>query len=170
MKKVKVGYLSLVKGSWINDKLAGQRTDALNMLNSLDIELADCGGLIQNEAQAAEAIEKFADVKVDCLVVHFLTFALGACAPSAAKKLGVPVIFWSVPEPPMQGGRLQANSFCAINMNWRFARNSGSKPKKSPCWRLWIGRRRFSKVLQSPFVKRRIKSGLRISPVRSTGS
>ena len=61
MKKVKVGYFSLVKGSWINDRLAGQRTDALNMLNSLDIELVDCGDLIQNEAQAAEAIEKFAD-------------------------------------------------------------------------------------------------------------
>ena len=29
MKKVKVGYFSLVKGSWINDRLAGQRTDAL---------------------------------------------------------------------------------------------------------------------------------------------
>ena len=56
MKKVKVGYFSLVKGSWINDRLAGQRTDALNMLNSLDIELVDCGDLIQNEAQAAEAI------------------------------------------------------------------------------------------------------------------
>ena len=78
MKKVKVGYFSLVKGSWINDRLAGQRTDALNMLNSLDIELVDCGDLIQNEAQAAEAIEKFADAGVDCLVVHFLTFALGA--------------------------------------------------------------------------------------------
>ncbi|MGN0870776.1 MAG: L-fucose/L-arabinose isomerase family protein [Victivallales bacterium] len=127
MKKVKVGYFSLVKGSWINDRLAGQRTDALKMLNSLDIELVDCGDLIQNEAQAAEAIEKFADAGVDCLVVHFLTFALGACAPSAAKKLGVPVIFWSVPEPPMQGGRLQANSFCATNMNahalWRMRLN-----------------------------------------------
>lgn len=61
MKKVKAGYFSLVKGSWINDRLAGQRTDALKMLNSLDIELVDCGDLIQNEAQAAEAIEKFAD-------------------------------------------------------------------------------------------------------------
>ncbi len=127
MKKVKVGYLSLVKGSWINERLAGQRADALKMLNSLEIELVDCGDLIQNEAQAAEAVERFAECHVDCLLVHFLTFALGACAPSAARKLGVPVIFWSVPEPPMCGGRLQANSFCATNMNahalWRMGLN-----------------------------------------------
>ena len=123
MKKIKVGYLSLVKGSWINERLAGQRAEALKMLSELDIEPVDCGGLIQNEAQAAEAVEHFASSSVDCLLIHFLTFALGACAPSAAKKLGVPVIFWSVPEPPMRGGRLQANSFCAANMNahalWR---------------------------------------------------
>ena len=127
MKKVKVGYLSLVKGSWINERLAGQRAEALKMLGALDIELVDCGDLIQSEAQAAEAVERFAESRVDCLLVHFLTFALGACAPSAARKLGVPVIFWSVPEPPMCGGRLQANSFCATNMNahalWKMGLN-----------------------------------------------
>ena len=127
MKKVKVGYLSLVKGSWINESLAGQRAEALKLLNSLEIELVDCGELLQSEAQAAEAVERFAECRVDCLLVHFLTFALGACAPSAARKLGVPVIFWSVPEPPMCGGRLQANSFCATNMNahalWRMGLN-----------------------------------------------
>ncbi len=127
MKKIRIGYLSLVKGSWINDSLAGQRENAVRLLNSLEEELIDCGGLIQNESQAADAVAKFSDAKVDCLVVHFLTFALGACAPSAARKLGVPVIFWSEPEPPMCGGRLAANSFCATNMNahalWKMGLN-----------------------------------------------
>ena len=37
--------------------------------------------------------------------------------PAAAKRLGVPVIFWSEPEPPWDGGRIQKNSFCGTNCN-----------------------------------------------------
>ncbi len=123
MNKLKVGYLSLVKGSWINESLESQRAKALQALGSLDCEVVDCGKLVQNEKEAAEVAGAFSDAKVDCLLVHFITFSLGSIVPMAARKLNVPVIFWSEPEPPMEGGRLAANSFCATNMNahalWR---------------------------------------------------
>lgn len=117
MNKLKVGYLSLVKGSWINDSLEGQRTDALRQLQSLDANIIDCGTLIQSETQAEEACEKFAAENVDVIIAHFITFSLGSIVPGIAAKLRKPILFWSEPEPPMTGGRIAANSFCATNMN-----------------------------------------------------
>ena len=59
----------------------------------------------------------FEDAHVDVVVVHFITFALGTIVPTVAMRLRKPIIFWSEPEPPMTGGRIEANSFCAANMN-----------------------------------------------------
>lgn len=123
MDKLKVGYLSLVKGSWINDKLEGQRQEALRALAGLDAEVIDCGLLIQSEAEAERVCQKFEEARVDVILAHFITFSLGSIVPGMAVKLRKPVIFWSEPEPPMTGGRIAANSFCATNMNahalWR---------------------------------------------------
>jgi L-fucose isomerase-like protein len=117
MEKLKVGYLSLVKGSWINDKLEKQRQDALKALKELDVELVDCGLLIQSEEEADAVCKKFELERVDVILAHSITFSLGSVIPGMAVKLRVPVIFWSEPEPPMTGGRIEANSFCAANMN-----------------------------------------------------
>jgi hypothetical protein len=54
MNKLKVGYLSLVKGSWINARLEGERQKALKALSKLDVELVDCGLLIQSEVEAEQ--------------------------------------------------------------------------------------------------------------------
>lgn len=123
MSGLRVGYLSLVKGSWINDQLAGQRESALRALRELDIEIVDCGLLIQSEAEAEEVHRKFEEARVDVLLAHFITFSLGSIVPGLAVRLRKPVIFWAEPEPQMNGGRIAANSFCATNMNahalWR---------------------------------------------------
>lgn len=118
MSKLKVGYLSLVKGSWINEHLETRRRESLAALAALpDVELVDCGRLIQSEAEAGEALRRFEEARVDAVLAHFITFSLGAVVPGIAVTLGVPVVFWSEPEPPMEGGRIAANSFCATNMN-----------------------------------------------------
>ncbi len=117
MKKLKVGYLSLVKGSWINDKLESQRQQALKDLAGINAEIVDCGLLIQSEVEAEEVCRKFEEARVDVILAHFITFSLGGVVPGMAVKLRKPVIFWSEPEPPMTGGRIAANSFCATNMN-----------------------------------------------------
>ena len=115
MEKLKVGYLPLVKGSWINDSLESKRENALKALKTLSADIVDSGKLIQSEAEARKCVELFKDV--DCVIAHSVTFSLGAIVPMIARRLKVPVIFWSEPEPPMQGGRLEANSFCLSNMN-----------------------------------------------------
>lgn len=73
--------------------------------------------MIQSEDEANAVARKFADAKVDVLLAHFITFSLGAIVPGMASRLEVPVVFWSEPEPPMKGGRIESNSFCATSMN-----------------------------------------------------
>jgi len=117
MSKLKVGYLSLVKGSWINDRLESERKKALKALAGQDVEVVDCGMLIQSEVQAEAVLQKFEEARIDVILAHSITFSLGTVVPGLAVKLRKPVIFWSEPEPPMTGGRIAANSFCATNMN-----------------------------------------------------
>ncbi|OGV36297.1 MAG: hypothetical protein A2020_07810 [Lentisphaerae bacterium GWF2_45_14] len=118
MKKIKAGYLSLVKGSWITDILEKRRKASLRALATLaNVEIIDCGQLIQNESEAGKICQKFEDEKVDVIIAHYITFSLGGIVPGMAEKLRKPVIFWSEPEPPMKGGRIESNSFCATNMN-----------------------------------------------------
>ncbi len=117
MTSLKVGYLSLVKGTWINARLEAQRQAALSALAGLNVDLVDCGGLIQSEAEADRVGLAFEAAGVDVILAHFLTFSLGSIVPGLAVRLRKPVLFWSEPEPPMTGGRIAANSFCATNMN-----------------------------------------------------
>ncbi|MBR0458432.1 MAG: hypothetical protein IJJ26_04285 [Victivallales bacterium] len=124
-RKMKIGYLSLVKGSWVNDRLAKEREDAVTALKALDYEVVDCDQLVTSDTQADEACEKFRQAGIDVLVAHHLAFPLGAITPAIATRLQVPVILWSTPEQPFRNPpyRLEANSFCASNMTanhlWR---------------------------------------------------
>ena len=92
MSKLKVGYLSLVKSSWINETLERRRQTALNDLAGLDIELVDCGLLIQSEVEAERVCEKFDAARVDVILAHFITFSLGTVVPGRGlgRKLGIP--------------------------------------------------------------------------------
>lgn len=118
MKKIKAGYLSLVKGSWITELLEKRRKASLRELATLNnIEIVDCGQLIQSEIEAKKIYREFEKENVDFILAHYITFSLGGIVPGMAAKLRKPVIFWSEPEPPMTGGRIESNSFCATNMN-----------------------------------------------------
>ena len=97
MSKLKVGYLPLVKSSWINETLERRRQTALNDLAGLDIELVDCGLLVQSEVEAERVREKFDAARVDVILAHFITFSLGTVVPGMAVKLRKPVVFWSEP-------------------------------------------------------------------------
>jgi len=121
----KVGYVPLVKKSWLNESLDKVRLQALEMLRGLGVEVVE-SGLVVEQAQADSLAELFAKERVDCLLFHHITFSLGTIIPSMATKLDAPILFWSMPEPPMEGGRLSSNSFCASNMNshalWKMGR------------------------------------------------
>ncbi len=124
-KKFKIGFLPLTKVNWTNEIMEAQRAQAQEMLSSLgDVEVFGPDSMIDLESRAADLLEKFEEERPDLLVVFLATFALGTITPLYAKRLKVPVVLWTIPEPDPAGGRLRANSFCAANMNahflWRF--------------------------------------------------
>ncbi len=117
--KFTIGYVPCAKSSWADARLDQIREQGLAVLKEAMPDATVAGGdaLITTDQEADQLADTFAQSQVDVLVIHFTTFALGTIVPMLAKRLKVPVVFWSMPEPPMQGGRLSANSFCAVNMN-----------------------------------------------------
>ena len=124
-KKFKIGFLPLTKANWTNDIMEAQRKNARAMLEALpNVEVVGGNEMIDVEPKAMREFEIFEKERPDIIVAFYATFALGVIVPRFAKNLKIPVILWSMPEPDPAGGRLQANSFCAANMNshflWRF--------------------------------------------------
>jgi len=116
-QKLKVGYVPLVKKSWLNNSLKATRSRAVAMLEGMDVEVCQLPGLIYEQAQAEKLEEFFLTRRIDCLVFHHVTFSLGSIIPHMACRLHVPAISWAMPESPMDGGRISSNSFCAATMN-----------------------------------------------------
>ena len=116
MTKLKVGYAPQAKPSWINATLEDTRRRSIAALEALDVEVV-AGPLLTSDAEAEQLATEFRRCDIDVMVVHYLTFSLGSMTPLLAQRVGVPVIFWGMPEPPFDGGRIKSNSFCAVNMN-----------------------------------------------------
>jgi len=114
--KLKVGYAPQAKLSWINDSLQETRRRSIAALEALGVEVV-AGPLLTSDAGAEELAAEFRRQQVDVMVFHYVTFPLGSMTPILAQRVGVPVVLWGMPEPPFDGGRLKANSFCACNMN-----------------------------------------------------
>ena len=117
-KKLKIAYLPLTKANWTNAELEKAREKARAFLAGLP-GVVVVGGerMIEDEASAMAELERLRGEKVNLVVAHLLSFALGVVLPRIARALNTPVVLWSIPEPPPNGGRLRANSFCAANMN-----------------------------------------------------
>lgn len=117
-KPLKVAYLPLTKANWSNPELEKARADARAFLAALP-GVAVVGGekMIEDEAGAMAELERCRAEGVGLVVGHLLSFALGVVLARFGRTLNVPVALWSIPEPPANGGRLRANSFCAANMN-----------------------------------------------------
>jgi L-fucose isomerase-like protein len=121
MDDFRIGYVPLAKGSWLDPRLDEARKQGAGVLRGLwpDGKCPILGGdrLITTEAEALAAVDFFRREQVDAIVCQFITFSLGSLVPLLAERLNLPVVLWSMPEPPMDGGRIAANSFCAVNMN-----------------------------------------------------
>ena len=70
MKQLKVGYLPLVKGSWVNGKQEIRRAEVVGMFSKLDAEIIEEGRIIVTEAEADSSIAKFEQERVDAVIVH----------------------------------------------------------------------------------------------------
>ena len=117
-KTLKIAYLPLTKANWTNPELEKARENSLKFLASLPGVTVVAGEkMIEDEVSAMAELDHCREEQVDLVVAHLLSFALGVVLPRFARTLNTPVVLWSIPEPPPNGGRLRANSFCAANMN-----------------------------------------------------
>lgn len=119
MSTLKIGYVPLAKGNWREPRVEAVRDQSLRVLQGLNSAYSVVGGesLVTTDAEALALLERFEAERVDVLVFHFITFSLGSIAPLLAERSKLPLVLWSMPEPPMEGGRISSNSFCAVNMN-----------------------------------------------------
>ena len=119
MSSLKIGYVPLAKASWRDQRLKVVREQSLSLLQGVNPAYSVVGGedLITTDAEALALLERFENERVDVILLHFITFALGSIVPLLAERSKLPLVLWSMPEPPMEGGRISSNSFCAVNMN-----------------------------------------------------
>lgn len=116
-QRLKVAYVPISKGSWIDDRIRGALSESKAALKALDIDLCAPDHVVIDEFDAAALARDYRAAGADLCVLHFLSFGPGAIVPAVANELDGPVVLWSTPEPPFDGGRLKANSFCAANMS-----------------------------------------------------
>lgn len=118
VQNMKIVYLPLTKANWTNPELESMREKSRKFLSSLPgVTLIGGDKMIETEEQAMSILEECKTSQPDLVIGHFLSFALGVVLPRFALTLKVPTVLWSIPEPEPAGGRLRANSFCAVNMN-----------------------------------------------------
>ncbi|MDD2708577.1 MAG: hypothetical protein PHV34_11250 [Verrucomicrobiae bacterium] len=163
--KIKLGYLPLAKASWLDDRVETARQQAESFLRGFDVELISSGKTVVADDEARDCAARFAAQQVDVLLVHFITFSLGSIIPILISRMRAPMILWGVPEPVMDGGRLKANSFCALNMNchtlWKMER---------PCAHLFGSEADIRKPLQSQLAAIACMKNLRESRLGLVGN
>ncbi|MGI6418880.1 MAG: L-fucose/L-arabinose isomerase family protein [Thermoguttaceae bacterium] len=117
MDKLRVGFACCARLTFDSDYAQQLFERSVKALSRMDVELIHGPGLTVTEEDAESLAERFHAERVDAIVVQYGTFALGTLIPIFADRLAAPIVLWGVPEPRLDGPKLQSNSFCGINMN-----------------------------------------------------
>lgn len=115
MKTMKLGYLAVSKASWMTPKIAAIAAETERNLRTLDAEVL-FHGVTTTETEARERAREFTLAGVDAVILHLVTFPVGATIPAAAQELEVPILLLANPEQPGPGAMWEQNSFCGANM------------------------------------------------------
>ncbi|MGQ9683689.1 MAG: L-fucose/L-arabinose isomerase family protein [Anaerolineae bacterium] len=107
-------------------ELQAQAAAALRSVNA-DVIVAD--ELVTNPATAEAAAVRFQESRIDLLVTLCGSFTWDNMPTRVAQELNVPIVLWGIPEPPMVGGRLEANSLVGVTMNAAALKRLGHRYK-----------------------------------------
>lgn len=115
LQKVKVGLAVIARKffdfAYVEEALPGMQR-ALETPYSTPVY----GGLIFTSEEAAQAVRVFKEQGCDLVVTAFGTFADAAPTVTLATSIEVPLLLWSLAEPPSTTGRLRLNSLCGANL------------------------------------------------------
>ena len=127
MKKFSVGYIALSKATWVTPEINRIRQQTLEKLKKLPFEIVHGDALTTTTTEAAAICRELNRQEIGAVIVHFTTFPVGAIIPVLARELNVPILLFSTPEQPIQGGVWAQNSFCGANMAVHTLRKMGRK-------------------------------------------
>ena len=118
METLKIGYLALSKASWHTAKIDALMEQTVHNLSTLkEAQVHHPGKLVTTEEEAESACASLREKALDVLVMHFITFPVGALIPAIGTGIGdIPVILLANPEEPGPGRMWEQNSFCGANL------------------------------------------------------
>jgi len=117
MEKLVVGFMVTAAEHFPYDQPNALNAQAREVLGKLNLTLVPSERLVYDPASAMEAVAKFKAAGIDLLISLVGSFTWDNMPVRVAQELNVPILLWGVPEPPMQGGRLEANSLVGVTMN-----------------------------------------------------
>ena len=126
MEPMKLGYLALSKASWMTPKIERITAETLESLRTLDAEIL-FDRIVTTEAEARAEARRFSRAGVDAVILHTVTFPVGATIPAAAQEISATILLLANPEEPGAGGTWEQNSFCGVNMAAHGRRRGGSQ-------------------------------------------
>ncbi len=112
---MKIGYIAISKASWMTPKIDAIAADTLKSLKTLPYEVIH-RGVTTTEAEGIALAEELRTAGVEAVVMHFVTFPVGAIIPAIAQRLSVPFVLVANPEAAGPGRTWEQNSFCGANM------------------------------------------------------
>jgi len=117
MNKLVVGFMVTAAEHFPYEQPRALEGLARQVLSTLPVDLVVSDRLVVDPASALEAAAKFKAAGIDLLISLVGSFTWDNMPVRVAQELNVPILLWGVPEPPMQGGRLEANSLVGVTMN-----------------------------------------------------
>jgi len=117
MTKPIVGFMTTAAEHFPYDRPRALSVQAVQALRGLEVDLVASEGLVTDPDSAQAAAARFRGAGVDLLISLCGSFTWDNIPVRVAQEVNVPLILWAVPEPSMQGGRLEANSLVGVTMN-----------------------------------------------------
>jgi L-fucose isomerase-like protein len=117
MKKLVVGFMVTAAEHFPYDQPKALDVQARQALAKLNLELVAADRLVYDSETAMAAAARFKAAGVDVIISLVGSFTWDNQPIRVAQELNVPIILWGVPEPPMAGGPLEANSLVGVTMN-----------------------------------------------------
>ena len=117
MIKPVVGLMVTAAEHFPFDQPKALDVQARQVLGKLNLELVACDRLVYDPEAALAAAAQFKAAGVDLIISVVGSFTWDNMPVRVAQELNVPIVLWGIPEPPMNGGRLEANSLVGVTMN-----------------------------------------------------
>ena len=129
MEKPIVGFMVTAAEHFPYDQPNALNVQAREVLGKLNLTLVPSDRLVYDPSSAMEAAKRFKDAGIDLLISLVGSFTWDNMPVRVAQELNAPIILWGVPEPPMHGGRLEANSLVGVTMNAAALKRMGNQYK-----------------------------------------